>query len=83
MKTELIGIKEFRQNIASYTSKAKENGITYIVLRKNVPVLEVKSINEKDFALEKLSNEISEARQQVKEGKIIDQKEIMEEFGIL
>lgn len=45
-------------------------------------ILEVKGIDEKDFALEKLAAEIKEARKQAKQGKVYTQKEIMEEFEL-
>lgn len=82
MTTKLIGLKEFRQNIASFTKQAKIKNIRFIILKKNIPVLEVKAIDEKDFALEKLATEVKEARKQVKQGKIYTQKEIMNEFGL-
>lgn len=83
MITKLIGLKEFRQNLASYTKKAKTHNMRYIILRKNVPVLEVKSIDDKNFVLEKLENEIKIARKQIKKGKIYSQKKMMKEFGLL
>lgn len=82
MTTKLIGLKEFRQNIASFTNEARKKNIRFIVLKKNIPVLEVKAIDEKAFALEKMTTEIHEARQQVQQGKVYSQKEIMDEFGI-
>ena len=82
MTTKLIGLKEFRQNIASFTKAARKKNIRFIVLKKNIPVLEVKAIDEKEFALEKLVTEIQQARKQVKQGKIYTQKQIMNEFGL-
>lgn len=83
MTTKLVGFKDFRQNLASYAKTVKNGEIRLIVLRKNIPVLEVNAINEKTFALEKLALEIAEAREQVKKGQVYTQKEIMEEFGLL
>lgn len=83
MTTKLLGIKDFRQNLAGYAKTAKDKDICFIILRKNIPVLEVKSVDEKKFALEKLTREIKEAREQVKKGKIYSQEEIMQEFGLL
>ena len=42
MTTQFVGLKEFRQNIASYHAKAKKNGWRYIVLNHNKPIWEVK-----------------------------------------
>lgn len=82
MTTKFIGLKEFRQNLAGYTKEAKLKNVRFIVLRKNVPVLEVKALDEKEFTLEKLAKEIAEARNQVKEGKVYTQEQIMKEFGL-
>ena len=68
MTTKFIGLKDFRQNLAGYTKAAKSKNIRFIILKKNVPVLEVKSLDEKAFTLEKLAAEITIARAQVKKG---------------
>lgn len=83
MTTKLIGIKDFRQNIASYTKEAHGKKIRYIILKKNIPVLEVFPINEVDFATEKLRKELDKAEKQMKSGKFYSQKEVMKEFGLL
>jgi hypothetical protein len=82
MTTKFIGLKEFRQNLASYTKEAKLKSIRFIILKKNVPVLEVKSLDEKEFTLEKLAKEIAKAREQIKTGKSYTQEQIMKEFGL-
>lgn len=83
MTIQFVGLKEFRQNLAHYTKKAKQKNTRYIVLRKNVPVLEIRAIDEKDFLLEKLSDEINLARKDVKKGNIRTQQDILKEFGVL
>lgn len=83
MTTKFVGLKDFRQNLSSYTEEAKVKNIRFIVLRKNEPVLEVKPLNEKEFTFEKLAAEIAEAREDVKHGRVYTQEEIMREFGLL
>lgn len=83
MITKFIGMKEFRANISAYTERAKTMNIQFVILRKNVPVLEIKPIDEKKFVLEKLAKEIKKARSEVKKGKTFTQDEIMKEFGLL
>ncbi len=83
MITKLIGLKQFRQNLAYYTKEAKTGNIRFIILKKNVPVLEVKALDEKNFAIEKLADEVNEARKQVKRGEVYTQHQIMKEFGLL
>jgi antitoxin (DNA-binding transcriptional repressor) of toxin-antitoxin stability system len=53
MPTQFIGIKEFRNNLATIARDAQK-GMRYIVLRKNTPVWEVTAISPKDRILEKL-----------------------------
>lgn len=83
MTTQFLGLKEFRQNLSTYTKNAKIKNIRFIILKKNIPVLEVKPIDEKHFTLEKLAAEIAKARKQVKQGKVYTQEQIMKEFGLL
>lgn len=83
MTTKLIGFKDFRQNLSLYTADAKIKNIRFIILKKNIPVLEVKTLDEKEFALETISAEIAEARKQAKQNKTYKQEDIMKEFGIL
>lgn len=83
MATKFIGFKEFRMNLTKITKEATTKGVRYIVLNKNAPVLEVKGIKEKDVTLEKLVDEVSEAREQIKKGKVYTEEEIMNEFGLL
>ncbi|MBI5413985.1 type II toxin-antitoxin system Phd/YefM family antitoxin [Candidatus Peregrinibacteria bacterium] len=83
MVTKLIGMKDFRQNMASYVKASRKGGIRYIILKKNVPVLEVKPIDEKEFAMEKLYQEILAAEEEVKRGEVYSLEEVMKEFGML
>ncbi|EKD78679.1 MAG: hypothetical protein ACD_41C00299G0004 [uncultured bacterium] len=83
MTTRLIGLKDFRQNLASYTKTAQQKNIRYVILKKNVPVLEIKPIKPADALFERLAMEIAEARQQVKRGKVYTEDQIMKEFGLL
>lgn len=83
MTTRLVGLKDFRQNLATYTKTAQQQNIRYVVLKKNVPVLEVRPLSPKESAMEKFVAEIAEARTQVKRGEVYTQEEIMKEFGLI
>lgn len=83
MTTKFVGIKQFRQNIASYAKDANLKHVRFIILKKNVPVLEVKPLDEKEFALEKLADDVKKAREDVKKGNVYTQKQLMAEFGLL
>jgi hypothetical protein len=81
MTTRLVGLKDFRQNLATYTKAAQKQNIRYVVLKKNVPVLEVRSLSHKESAIEQFAAEIAEARAQVKRGEVYTQEEVAEMFG--
>lgn len=83
MTTKFVGMKDFRQNMSQYTKQANAQKIKFIVLKKNVPVLEINPIDEKEYAYTKLSKELEESEKQIKEGKFYTQKEVMAEFGLL
>lgn len=84
MITKFIGMKEFRQNLAHYTEAIREDGnVSYIILRKNVPVLKVSPVDEKEFMMEKLKQELDEAEASYRRGEYYTQEEIMKEFGLL
>jgi hypothetical protein len=83
MTTKFIGMKDFRQNMSQYTAQANKQQIKFIVLKKNVPVLEISPIDEKEYAFIRLSKELEESEKQIKEGKSYSQEEVMKEFGLL
>jgi len=82
MTTKFLGVKEFRQNIAKYSKEAKENNIRYIILKKNIPILEVSPIDEKEFALDKLAKELNEAEIGMKKGEFYTHDEVLKELGL-
>ncbi len=79
---QLVGMKTFRQNLAGYANAAKRLKKSFIVLRKNVPLFEVKPVDAKKFALEKFKAEIREAREQVKQGKVYTSEEVSTILGL-
>lgn len=81
-KTTFIGLKEFRQGISDFTAKANKYNRRYIVLKRNVPVLDVRPLTKKEQILIKLEADIAEARQQVKEGKTHSTEEVMAMLGL-
>ncbi len=83
MTTQFVGMKEFRQNMSKYTKEANKKKIRYIIMKKNVPVLEISPLDEKQYAYVKLSEEIKESEKQIKEGKFYTQDEVMKEFGLI
>ena len=82
MTTRFVGMKDFRQNLSAYTKKAKKYNICYIVLRKNVPMLKVQGVDEKEIARARLAEEIHEAREQVKRGEVYTLEEVRKSLGL-
>ena len=82
MTTKFLGVKEFRQNIAKYSQEAKRKNIRYIILRKNIPILEVLPLDEKKFAWERLAQEIQEAEEGIKKGETYTHEEVLAELGL-
>ena len=82
MTTKLIGVKEFRQNIATLYKKATKNNWRFIVLNRNKPIFKVEPLSKKDATLEKLAIDIAEAREDIKKGRLYDFEEVCKELGL-
>ncbi len=82
MVTKMIGVKEFRQNLASYHKKAIKNGWNILVMNHNQAIFEIKPLTKKEATLKKLAVEIAEARQQARDGKVYTVQEIRRKLGI-
>ncbi len=70
MVTKLIGVREFRQNMATLCEKARKNNWRFVVLSHNKPIFKMEPLSGKDASLEKLMQEIAEARDDVKKGRV-------------
>ncbi len=85
LKTQTVGIKEFRQRIAFYTNQAIARGISLVVLKHNLPIFEVKPLSkaeQKKRAMEKLAADIAEARAQVRRGEVYTHEQIKQMFNL-
>ncbi len=82
MTTKLIGLKKFRQNMAKYADEARRKKQRLIILKKNEPIFELKPLSKKDAALEKLTADINDALEDVKNGDVYSQEEIEKIFGL-
>jgi len=83
MATQFVGAKEFRQNFSAYGIKLQKKKGRLIVLKKNRPFLEVRGLDERAASLEQLARDVAEAREDVKQGRVLTQTQIMKEFGLL
>lgn len=82
LKTEFIGLKEFRANISALWKKAQKKRIRYIVMNHTKPIFEVRPLSEKEASLEQLAADIAEARAQYKKGEYYTEEEIIKQFGL-
>ena len=82
MTTKLIGVKDFRNNLATYTRQTKERGIRFIVLKKNVPLFEVRPISNQNSSLERLISHVANARTDVRRGRVSSLQTVMKDFGL-
>lgn len=83
MTTKMIGVKEFRQNMTQYYTEAQKNNQRLIILRKNEPIFELRPLSKKDAVLEKLTIDINNALEDLKNNKIYSHAEIKSLFGVL
>lgn len=80
MTTKIIGIKEFRADIATYAKKAREGNVRYIVMNRNTPLFEIKPFAENE-GLEEIFKDIQEAKNDAKTGRVHSQADILAEFA--
>ncbi|MEK7625244.1 MAG: hypothetical protein AAB467_02730 [Patescibacteria group bacterium] len=82
MVTKLIGVKEFRQNMAKYMADGSRYGWRYVVLSRNKPIGEVRPFSKKKATFGKLAAEIAEARADVKAGRVYSATEVRQHLGL-
>ncbi|MBI4427312.1 MAG: hypothetical protein HY569_02420 [Candidatus Magasanikbacteria bacterium] len=82
MVTKLIGVREFRQNIASYYRKSIRNDWRFLIMNRNQPIFEVRPIRGKNATLEKLYADIAKAREDYKQGRYYTAEEMRKQLGI-
>lgn len=82
MTTRFIGLKEFRQNMAKIAERARKNNERLVILRKNVPIFELRPLSKKDAALDELMIGIEEARADVKAGRVYSLEEVQKALGL-
>ena len=82
MTTKFIGVKEFRKNMAKISTQAQKNNQRLIILRKNEPIFELIPLSKKESNLEKISLEIEEGLNDLKEGNVISHADVKKRFGL-
>lgn len=82
MTTKFIGLKELRQNMAAVSAMAAKKKQRVIVLKKNVPVFELRPLSQDDVALWTFEHEILEARQAARKQKSHTTNEVRAMLGL-
>jgi len=82
MLTKLIGVREFRQNIAALYENAKKNNWRYIVLNHNQPIFKVEPLDRHDAIVEKLAYDIELAREDVKKRRVYSFEDVCNDLGL-
>jgi len=82
MTTQVIGIKEFRQNITSLWKDARKKDRRYIVMHHSKPVFEVRPFTDDQLVFKDFEEDIKEARAQVKRGETYTHEEALKMLGL-
>ncbi len=82
MVTKLVGVKDFRQNIADYHKQAIKNDWRFIVLSRNKPIFDVRPLNDKEATLEQLVADVATARADYAAGRVYTPSQARKFLGL-
>ena len=80
--TKFVGLKELRQNMAKLTKEASKKQHRLIILKKNVPLFELRPLAAEDLKLVEFERDIEAARLSVKKGKTYSTEQVREMLGL-
>ncbi len=82
MNTKFVGIKDFRQNISDYVTRARKGDTRFVIMNHNKPLFEIKPFAE-DVYLDSFVASILQAEADVAKGNYHTQDEVMKGLGIV
>lgn len=82
MITKLVGVKDFRQNIANYYRQSIKNNWRFVILNRNEPIFEVTPVRPKNASLEQLIADVAEAREDYKQGRYFTPDQVRKNLGL-
>lgn len=82
MTTKFVGLRELRQDMAKITREASRKRQRVIVLKKNMPLFELRPLSEADMALWTFDRDLQDARSSVKSGRVYSTKQVREMLGL-
>jgi prevent-host-death family protein len=75
MKTKIIGVKEFRANIAGIVARARVDKAVYVVANRTKPLFQIVPYS-KNETLDSLVSDLAIATAEIAAGKILTQAQI-------
>ena len=82
MKTQFVGLKEFRQNLAHYVEEAQEKKTSFIIMKKNTPVLHVQAIDPEEYEISVIKKELQEAKDEIDKGNYYTHDEVLKTLDL-
>jgi len=76
MNTKFIGVRDFRQKMNEYATKARTQKTRYIVVSHKKPLFEITPFNDEE-TLDSFYASIIQAKEDVADGKVHTHDEIM------
>ena len=81
MTTDLVGIKDFRANVARYVKRARSGKARVFVMNRNQPLFEIRPFAE-DEGLDALLVRVEKARKEIQAGKYKDQADLLKKYAL-
>jgi hypothetical protein len=82
MTTQFVGIREFRQNMAAIAAIARKKNRRLIILRKNMPIFELRPLNPSERRMAEFLRSIAEAEGDIKAGRTYTTEQVMKSLGL-
>ncbi len=76
MTTRFVGIKEFRQNMATISEQAHKCKQRLIIMRKNKAIFELRPLSHKASVMESLLADLAEADADIKAGRVYTAEQV-------
>lgn len=80
MVTKFVGVKEFRQNIATIAQKAQQGKARYVVMSRNKPLFAVQPFAASD-TLDTLVADLAQAQADIGKGKFYTAEQILADIS--
>lgn len=81
MTTQIIGVREFRNNLSQLFVAAQKKHLRYVVTNNNRPMFEVLPLDQKKVRLS-LAEATKEARADIKAGRVYSWASVKKELGM-